>query len=359
MAIIVILGGVATIYRLQKRTLEGEAPPKPHPLAPALTSAAQDWAWVQTSAEGRTVCRITAKDVRQIKDANRLELEQVELRIPARNSDTYDLVHSAHAEFNQSDKRLYSDGAVDITLAVPNEGQPTHTLVSIHSSGVTFDSGTGKATTDRPATFTFENGDGKAVGASYDPSAHELHLNSQAELHWNAPGPHAKPMKIEAGEVTYREAAATIWLSPWARITRDNTVIEAGETVITLQDRAIHHIDAKNAHGTDAYPNRRLQYAADTLAVDYGVTGEVEKIVGQPNARLVSESEGSQVTTTGDRVDLEFADFNGESALSKALVTGSGFLESKPLPVAGRDLAETRILRSQIIPPLPVALTRQ
>ena len=38
------LGGVATIYRLQKRTLEGEAPPKPHPLAPALTSAAQDWA---------------------------------------------------------------------------------------------------------------------------------------------------------------------------------------------------------------------------------------------------------------------------------------------------------------------------
>lgn len=348
-AIIVILGGVATIYRLQKRTLEGEAPPKPHPLAPALTSAAQDWAWVQTSAEGRTVCRITAKDVRQIKDANRLELEQVELRIPARNSDTYDLVHSAHAEFNQSDKRLYSDGDVDITLAVPNEGQPTHTLVSIHSSGVTFDSGTGKATTDRPATFTFENGDGKAVGASYDPSAHELHLNSQAELHWNAPGPHAKPMKIEAGEVTYREAAATIWLSPWARMTRDNTVIEAGETVITLQDRAIHHIDAKNAHGTDAYPNRRLQYAADTLAVDYGVTGEVEKIVGQPNARLVSESEGSQVTTTGDRVDLEFADFNGESALSKALVTGSGFLESKPLPVAGRDLAETRILRSQII----------
>jgi lipopolysaccharide export system protein LptA len=348
-AIIVILGGVATTYRLQNRVLREQAPPKPEALGAALNSVAQDWVWVQTDAQGHTVCRITAKDFKQIKDSNHIELEQVELRIPAKHADTYDLVHSAHAEFNQSDKRLYSDGAVDITLAVPDEGQPTHTLVSIHSSGVTFDSGSGKATTDRPATFTFENGDGRAVGASYDPNTHELHLNSQAELHWNAPGPNAKPMKIEAGEVTYRETEAKIWLSPWARLTRENTVVESGDAVVTLQDRAIHHIDAKNAHGTDAYPNRKLQYSADQLSVDYGDDGEVEKIVGQPNAHLVSESEGSRVTANGDRVDMEFADFNGESALSKALVTGNGFLESKPLPVPGHDQPETRILRSQVI----------
>lgn len=348
-AIIVILGGVAATYRLQNRSLREHAPPKPQALAPALNSAAQDWVWIQTDAQGRTVCRITAKGFRQVKDSNHIELEQVELRIPAKHADTYDLVHSAHAEFNQADKRLYSDGEVDITLAVPNEGKPSHTLVSIHASGVAFDSGSGKATTDRPATFIFENGDGKAVGASYDPNAHELRLNSQAELHWNAPGPHAKPMKIEAGQVIYREEAATIWLSPWARLTRENTQVEAGDTVITLQNRAIHHVDAKNAHGTDSYPNRKLQYSAEQLAVDYGDNGEVQKIVGQPNAHLVSESAGSQVTANGDRVDMEFADYNGESALSKALVTGNGFLQSKPLPVAGHDQAETRILRSQVI----------
>lgn len=347
-AITVILGGVATTYRLQKRALEGEAPPRPTALAPTLNSAAQNWVWVQTDKD-RTVCRITAKDVRQVKDANRLELEQVELQIPSRHGDNHDLVHSAHAVFNQSDKRLYSDGDVDITLAVPNVGEPTHKLVSIHSSGVTFDSGTGKATTDRPTTFTFEHGDGKSFGASYDPNAHELHFNSQAELHWNAPGPNAKPMRIEAGELTYQETAATILLKPWARLTRENTVVEAGETTITLQDRAIHHIDAQKGHGTDAYPNRKLQYAADNLSVDYGEDGEIEKIVGQPNARLVSESEGSQITATGDRVDLEFADFNGESALNKANVTGNGFLESKPLPQPGHETAETRILRSEVI----------
>ncbi len=350
-AIILLLGGLATTYRLQKRELHDQAPAKPAAMAPELSSAAQDWSWIETSEppESRTVCRITAKDARQAKDSNQVELEQVELRMPSMHTDTYNLVRSAHADYSQSQKRLYSDGAVDITLAVPNQGQSKHTLVSIHSSGVTFDSGTGKAVTDRPATFKFENGDGKAVGASYDPSTRELNLNSQAELHWNPPGPHAKPMKIEAGSVIYRENLAGIWLTPWAKLTRDNTIVEAGETTIALEDGKIHHVDAQKAHGTDSYPSRKLQYAADHLIVDYGDTGQVEKITGEGNARLVSDSEGSQVTATGDKVEMQFGDTNGQSVLSTAVVTGHGLLQSKPLATPGHDPAETRILRSEII----------
>jgi len=350
-AIILLLGGVAATYRLQKRELQDEARPKPQAMAPELMSAAQDWVHIETSEppDSRTISRITAKDVRQAKDSNHVELEQVELRLPSMHTDTYNLVHSAHAEYNQSDKGMYSDGAVDITLAVPNEGQPKHTLVSIHSSGVKFDSGTGKAVTDRPATFKFENGDGKAVGASYDPSTRELLLNSQAELHWFPLGPHAKAMKIEAGQVIYRENLAGIWLTGFARLTRENTIVEAGEAAIALEDGRIHHVEAQRAHGTDAYPSRKLQYGADRLLVDYGDTGEVERITGEGNARLVSESEGSQVTATGDRVEMQFADNNGESTMTGALVGGHGFLESKPLATPGHDPAETRILRSEII----------
>jgi lipopolysaccharide export system protein LptA len=350
-AIIVVVGGVAATYRLQKSVLHDEAPAKPQSMAPELSSAAQDWSWVETSEppDSRTICFIKAKDARQAKDSNHVELERVELRLPSMHTDTYNLVHSARADYNQSDKRLYSDGAVDITLAVPNEGQPKHTLVSIHSSGVTFDSGTGKAVTTRPATFRFENGNGSAVGASYDPSTRELFLNSQAELHWNPPGPHAKPMKIEAGQVIYRENLAGIWLTPWARLTRDNTIVEGGETVIALEDGKIHHVETHNAHGTDAYPSRKLQYGADRLTVDYGDTGEVEKITGEGNAHLASDSEGSQITATGDRVDLQFADYNGQSTLTLALVNGHGFLQSKPLATPGHDPAETRILRSEVI----------
>ena len=88
-------------------------------------------------------------------------------------------------------------------------------------------------------------------------------------------------MKIEAGEVIYRENLAGIWLTPWSRLTRDNTIVEAGETVIALEDRKIHHMEAQKAHGTDAYPNRKLQYAADQLTVDYGDTARWRRSPGK------------------------------------------------------------------------------
>ena len=38
------------------------------------------------------------------------------------------------------------------------------------------ESKTGKAYTDRLATFQFDRGDGQAVGADYDPNTRELNL---------------------------------------------------------------------------------------------------------------------------------------------------------------------------------------
>src|ERR1039457_6523965 len=71
-AIIVVLRGVAATYRLQKRELHDEAPAKPEAMAAELSSAAQDWSWIETSEPPETppICRITAKAARQVKDSN-------------------------------------------------------------------------------------------------------------------------------------------------------------------------------------------------------------------------------------------------------------------------------------------------
>src|SRR5579885_3570757 len=309
-AILAILGGVGVTYRLQQRILQQHAPPKPKPLPRELNSTREDWHYSQSDAK-RTIVEIQAKKFGQSADNSHVLLEDVELRIFHQDGSEYDLVHSAQAEFSPSDKRLFSEGQVEITLGLPAEGQPTHTPVSIRSSGVTFYSDTGKAETERPASFTFEHGDGTCVGASYDPSTRELHMNSQAVVNWKAPGPHAKPMKIEAGTLVYKEASATIWLIPWARLTRENTLVEAGPTTVTLQNGIIHQVDA--------------------LAADV-----------------------SETAVTADRVDMFFTTVNNESVLTNALVNGNGVVVSKPLAASKTakdraDLPETRILRSQVI----------
>jgi lipopolysaccharide export system protein LptA len=347
-AIAAMLIAVVTTYRLQQQVLRRQAPPKPTSLPAGLLGSAEDWQWAQT-VEGRPQVQIRAKNVKQEKGTGKTELDQVELRIFHKKENQFDLVKSAHAVFTEAERRLYSEGEVEITLGVPVEGPPAKKRVSIKSSGVMFESATGKSSTERPANFEFENGWGKAVGASYDPSAKELHMNGQVELHWKSPGPNTKPMKLEAGELIYKEAASVIWLVPWARLTRENAVIDAGNTIVTLKDGAIHLVDAQKARGIDKYPNRQLEYSADQLWVSFSEQGQVEKIWGENNARLVSASEGSVTTVTTHRVDMEFAGADAESALSKVVASGNSMVEWKPVPADAPSAPETRVLHSQTI----------
>jgi len=347
-AILGILAGIGATYRTRKADLEKHAPSKPIQLPFDLSGKLENWHWSHTD-QGHPVVDIYAKGVKQENDSSKVQLDDVELRIYKKTGDEYDLVHSAQAEFDQSADRLYSSGQVDITLNLPVEGSPTRTPVTIRSSGVTFETKSGKAYTEQPTHFKFENGEGDSLGANYDPGTRELHLLSQVSLDWKAATPAAKPMRIETAELNYKEGSSVIWLKPWARLKRDDALMEAAATLVTLQDQIIHQVDAVAAHGTAEYPRRSLQYAADELHVTYNDNGQIDRVTGNKNAKLVSVSEGSQTTMTTDVVYLDFETVNGDSNLKKVLGNGHTIVESKPLPVAGTIPPETRVLRSETV----------
>ena len=98
-------------------------------------------------------------------------------------------------------------------------------MVKIHSSGVTFQSETGKATTDRKTAFEFDQGNGTAMGADYDPQTRELHLHSQVSLDWRGKTADSVPMHIEAGEAYYKERESKVVLLPWSKLTARNADI--------------------------------------------------------------------------------------------------------------------------------------
>jgi lipopolysaccharide export system protein LptA len=347
-ALVVMVGAVAVTYRAQKRALKKQAIPKPAALPAEVGAVAEQWQY-RREKDNQTLVEITAKDFRQAKDSAEINLTDVQLKLHHEKAGKYDLVKSAAATFSSSDERLYSDGDVEITLAIPDDEEPKPNLVAIHSSGVTFETTSGKAETVRPATFTFRNGYGKADGASYDPSTHELHMLSDVELHLNPPGPNAKPMKIEANTLYYHEATSEIWLKPWGRMTRDNTVVEGYESVVHLQDQAVRKIETNRAHGHDEYPDRKLQYAADGIWMDFNDDGVVEKIVGEGNAQLTSTSGTSQTSIAAPRVEMTFLEQDGQSVLSRVSTTGKTAVTEKPAPLPGRQPGETHVLRSESI----------
>jgi len=342
-----ILGGVAATYYHQRKSQARQAPAPPPPLPQGVGAAARDWQWSRNIGS-RPGVEVRARHFRQLQDPDRIELEQVELRLYHNDGLRFDLVRCAHATFHPSQAVLYSDGAVEITMGVRTEG-PQGRLVSIRASGVSFDSRTGRVATDRPAGFTFDQGEGAAVGASYDPASRELHLRSRVELLWRGRGPESRPMKLEAQELVYREADSLVVLSGWARLTRGTAVLEAAEAVVSLREGAIRQVEANNARGRDAEPGRLLEYSADRLWMTFTPAGELEKLTAEGRARLVSTAESGRLTVDAARLDLEFQAEARTSTLRRALATGGAGLESEPLARPGVPPPESRRLQSEVI----------
>jgi lipopolysaccharide export system protein LptA len=327
---------------------ERSAPPAPKSLPGHISAAADHWRWSHTDGNRRIV-EAEARTWRQIKEPSRFELEDVELRFFQKDGKTFDKVRSAKADFDIDQKLLHSPGEVEITMAVPADNTPKGRLMVIRSSGVTFESTTGKARTDRPASFTFDTAEGQAVGASYDPSTRQLELNSQVQLSWRGSGPQSKPMKIEAGRLTYNEREAKVFLSPWSRLTRDTLTLEAGMAVISLEKGVIRQVEAQEARGDDRFPKRRIDFQASQLVMRFTEDGEMEHLTGDGNARLAAISDAARTNVVSDRVDLEFDTSSEESALKRADATGHAVVESVPVAKPGAPQPATRVLRSDSV----------
>jgi lipopolysaccharide export system protein LptA len=347
LAIVLVIGGVGATYYARLKQQFANAPAKPRTLPPGMLGNYHGWTYTHTSSQN-TVVKISADDVKELDGKE--ELTNLVLDIYHKGGDAYDHVKSERAEFDIQSGMLYSDGKVDIILDVKPDEPPSGKLMSITSSGVHVESKTGKATTDRLATFHFDRGEGQCVGADYDPDTRELKMRSEVHLTWRGTDPNTIPMKIETGDLYYKERDQKVYLEPWSKLTRDTLTLEAGPAEVTLASGGVlQHVETTNAHGTDLRPARNLEYAAKQLTVDFNDSNQIQKITGTEDAHVVSTAETTATTLTADKVVMEFDTQGDDSLLQKADATGHGYMESKPVIKPGADPSDTRILKSDVI----------
>ena len=342
LAILVLMVGVGALYYVQRGNQRSRAPAVPKALPPETSSAASDWVYSKENDQGVQVYRVSAKSFKEV--GNRLHLDGVELRVLSRDGSTFDDFKTATAEFDTEHAKLFADGEVEITTGEPAQGQDAPRRVFIRTSGLTFESNTGRAYTDRPAAFQFDGGEGKSVGASYEAQHRELQLRSQVEVIWRGRTPKAQPLKVEAGQLIYKESDSAIVLLGWSRLTRDTMRMDAGPATAYLEDGELKRVEAKTAHGVDhPDPDRQVEYAADQLQMRFSAGGAVDWITGDGAARLNSRDKSASTAVTSDHLEMEFDVSSGQSQLRKAVATGKAAVETKP--VARQQ--ETRLLRSE------------
>jgi Protein of unknown function (DUF1239). len=302
--IVAILVGVGITYKDRLLLQRRDTPAAPASLPDKVSAQANDWVWSQTDPH----VEVRAKSFQQIAEPARFELTGVEIHLFHKDNNAFDRVRSAHASFDIAGGSLFSDGDVEITMGVPaaEDQKPSGRLLVIKSSAVRFESKTGKASTEKPASFTFDRGEGSATGADYDPSTRELHMHKDVTLKWAGKTPADKPMLISAGSLLYKEKESKVYLSPWAKFQRDALTMDSANSVVTLNSGVIQFVDAEKAKGSDKPPQRQIDYSADRLLMHFDEAGAIKIITGEPNAILTASSETARTNIRTNRVDMEF-----------------------------------------------------
>lgn len=359
--LLAILIGYTLEQRLTRlRNAHAAAAP---PIRPGSEALATEWNYNKSDDKtGRPIVRVHAKSFEATHDPSTFELHDLSLRLYSTDGQSYTYVRSERALFDEKSELMKSAGPVSLVINVPanknaaDQGEASK-RVRVATSGVSYETKSGKVSTDQPASFLFTEGDGQCVGADYDPNTKQLHLKSKVALNWIGKGSAEDKMHIETGDLVYKEVEQKVYLSPWSRMQRRGTTIEAQNSVVTLDDGYLRRIDGDKPSGTDVREDRRTSYSAEKMIALFDDDGNLVNIVAQDNAKVVASQPASQTSLSANRADLRFEVTSEQvdgrkvnsSDLRLVLADGHAVAESAPVPQPGVPLPETRILRSEHI----------
>jgi lipopolysaccharide export system protein LptA len=360
----ILLALLITYTYVRKSVRASQHPQRPIVrVEPGVKATGKTWRYGKDDPQTNCpVVRATASSYRAVHDPSTFELTDMHLKLFNKGCSSYTYVETPKADFDEYSGVMTSKGDVLILMSVPHDKEPedklaTANLVHVRTSGVRYETKTGKVQTDQPASFIFADGKGQGVGADYDPNTHRLHIRSNVSLDWTGRGPAEDALHVDAGELSYEEDHGKVFLWPWSRLKRHNTVVNAANSEVRLDQGVLQQVVAQHATGTDDEENRHVEYGADQLVALFNDNGDMTEITAEPNAHLLSQSASSKTSVTANKAVLHFdikTDIvNGQernsSLLHEAFADGNAVVDSSPVPRPDVKPSDTRILRSQKI----------
>lgn len=317
---------------------------EPEAIPQNLDSKASRFTWSQSSSSERKV-EIHADTFEQIRDTTLLRLRGVELLIYRADGQSYDRIVCSSARFDG--ETLYSEEEVTVLLGLgpgdPEQGSDNTT--KIRSTGVTFESKSGVASTDRYTEYEFEGGSGHSMGSYYDSVHRYFRMNSEAYIERQSSIAGQPPLKIRAGELTYFELGQYVDLKNGASLERGPQTIEAAEAIVHLEEGVIRRILATKARGVERQESRLVRFETPRLEAFYSPEQVLEHILGEGPSVMTSETSATVVRAEGKRIDLNYVTGSGaeESVLRDIHARDSAVLEARPAPGSASDGRVRRI----------------
>ena len=346
-----MLGAVVWDYLDSQPAEEEVQAEQPRVIPSDVNSQATHWAWSQSAGDRRKV-EVVADSFRQAKETFLFDLGGVELKIFHEDGASFDYVVTKAAQFDTRSETLFSEGEVRLSLGIPTDDpdpwSSEHT--KIRSSGVTFDTRTGIATTERYTEYEFEGGVAHSVGVHYDSPHRYVRMESQVYVERFPGGPHRPALKIRSNELHYYEKGQRVHLVGEVSLERGSQQMRSTEAIVFMERGDIRLIKASEARGVEKQPGRTIGFRAQRVGVFYSPLQTIERVTGAGDAEVNSSTAASRITASGERIELLYVTPTGrnESVLRDADIRDRAVVESIPNETGDRG-ADIRRVRADWI----------
>src|SRR5579863_10432891 len=177
------VAGVYVRNAFLARQAEKKAPPA---VPPTVEQRSNEFSFSKVEGQ-RTIYTVKASRATEFKEGSRNLLEDVDIVVYGKRGDRRDKLQTRACDFISNTGKISCAGEVQINLQAASAPSTSANAIQITTSAVTFDRDSGEARTDKPVTFHWPAGDGRAVGVSYDSNSGTLRLAHRVELNLSPP----------------------------------------------------------------------------------------------------------------------------------------------------------------------------
>jgi LPS export ABC transporter protein LptC len=286
----VIVAGVYLRNVLVARQAAKKAPPA---VPPTVEQQSNEFSFSKVEGQ-RTIYTVKASRTTEFKEGSRNLLEDVAIVVYGKKGERNDTLRTIACDFISNTGKISCAGEVQIRLQAAKAPQASANAILVTTSAVTFDRDTGEARTDKPVTFHWPGGEGRAVGVSYDSNSGTLRLRQSVELNLS-PSSAAPPEKSEApSEKIVHVSGDSMSFQRVARIVRVDGNVHAQQVTHELAaQEMLMELDAEfqarrfvaSGHPElhDLSPQGPLALSADEIVSQLRADGSIESIVATGN----------------------------------------------------------------------------
>ncbi len=308
---------VAGVYARNIWVAREAAKKAPPAVPPTVEQRSNEFTYSKVDGQ-RTIYTVKASRTTEFKEGSRNLLEDVAIVVYGKKGERNDTLLTKACDFISNTGKISCAGEVQIRLQAAGGAQASANAIHVATSAVTFDRDSGEARTDKPVTFHWPAGDGRAMGVSYDSNNGTLRLHRDVELNLSPSTP-ATPEKTEItdGKMVH-VAGDSMTFQRTARIVVVDGNVHAQQTTLELStEKLLLELDAAfqarrfvasgNPQLHDLSPQGPLTLSADEIVSGLRADGSVESIVATGNVHGTRNTPVGEDGIEAGRVQVDLA----------------------------------------------------